>query len=315
MYSGTNPDVTVKEKNDGTTLTKDASRASASIGDTVSFTITLTVQKNSNGEIENSYLVHDEMDAGLTFDLSSVKVFWNATGLADNKFTVKQNCDDNCTFEVKISEIEDLKEHDKIVITYDATLNEKANIGAVGNTNKAWLVNSYKAETKTYTYQFDLVKIDNEGKLLGGATFELYDAKTGGEKIPLIEDKDSDSYRVATDIEAAVEGFQSAVIEAGKVTIKGLGNGTYWLEEVEAPNGYNKLDDRVGFTIANENLTAIRENDESGWTGGVQVINKTGNELPSTGGIGTTIFYVVGGVLVVGAGVLLVTRKRMNAEK
>lgn len=88
------------------------------------------------------------------------------------------------------------------------------------------------------------------------------------------------------------------------------------MEETKAPDGYNKLNGRVKVEIKDENLTAISAEDGSKWNdGGVRVINKTGNELPSTGGIGTTIFYVVGGVLVVGAGVLLVTRKRMNAEK
>ena len=312
----TNPDVTVKEKNDGTTLTKDASLASVNIGGTVSFTITLTIQKNSNGEIKNAYLVHDKMEEGLTFNSNSVKVFCNERELENREFTVKQNCDDNCTFEVEISEIENLNEHDKIVITYDATLNEKADIGAAGNTNVAWLVDSYKAETKTYTYQFDLVKTDENQAVLDGATFKLYDAENDGNEISLIEN--SDSYRVATAAEAAADGFQSAVIKAGKATIKGLGNGTYWLAETKAPDGYNKLEKRVEVTIKDGNLTAeVTEISKvlTWQNGGVRVINKTGNELPSTGGIGTTIFYVVGGVLVVGAGVLLVTRKRMNAEK
>ena len=148
---------------------------------------------------------------------------------------------------------------------------------------------------------------------MNGAEFKLYDAKTEGNEIALI-DEGNGVYRVATAAEKAAEGFVSATIKAGKVTIKGLDSGTYYLEETKAPAGYNVLAERVEVKIDHANLTATVEGDTY-VSGGVQVINKTGAELPSTGGIGTTIFYVVGGLLVVAAGVLLVTRKRMSKSE
>ena len=121
------------------------------------------------------------------------------------------------------------------------------------------------------------------------------------------------TYRVATGAEKNAEGFQPATIEAGSVTIKGLDSGIYYLEETKAPAGYNVLPGRVEVKIEGANLNATVT--DNTWTdGGVHVINQTGTELPSTGGIGTTIFYVLGSVLVVAAGVLLVTKKRMDGK-
>lgn len=186
------------------------------------------------------------------------------------------------------------------------------------NTNETKLVYGEGSETtwdktETFTYQFDLVKTKTDKTVLDGAEFKLYDAKTGGNEIALI-DESNGVYRVATAAEKAAEGFVSATIKAGKVTIKGLDSGTYYLEETKAPAGYNVLAERVEVKIDHANLTATVEGDTY-VSGGVQVINQTGAELPSTGGIGTTIFYVVGGLLVVAAGVLLVTRKRMSKSE
>ena len=166
--------------------------------------------------------------------------------------------------------------------------------------------------TETYTFMFDIIKTDSSLKVLNGAKFELYDAAVNGNKIALVKESEG-VYRVATAAEKRADNFTSAVIEAGKVTVKGLDSGTYYLEEIEAPDGYNMLAGRVAVTITNANLTTNMTGDV--WVegnGGVQITNNTGAELPSTGGIGTTIFYVVGGILVVGAAVVLTTRKRME---
>ena len=162
---------------------------------------------------------------------------------------------------------------------------------------------------------FDIIKTDSSMKVLNGAKFELYDAQTAGNKIDLVKVSDG-VYRVATATEKNAEGFTSAVIEAGKATVKGLdANTTYWLEETEAPAGYNKLAGRVEVKIENSNLTTNMTGDT--WAtdnGGVQITNKTGTELPSTGGMGTTLFYTLGSILVLGAGILLVTKKRMSEK-
>lgn len=162
---------------------------------------------------------------------------------------------------------------------------------------------------------FDIIKTDSSMKVLNGAKFELHDAQTAGNKIDLVKVSDG-VYRVATATEKGAEGFTSAVIEAGKATVKGLDAGTtYWLEETEAPAGYNKLAGRVEVKIENTNLTTTMTGDT--WAqgnGGVQITNNSGALLPSTGGMGTTIFYVLGSVLVLGAVVLLVTKKRMSTN-
>ena len=93
---------------------------------------------------------------------------------------------------------------------------------------------------------------------------------------------------------------------------------TYWLKELKAPEGYNILNSRVKVEIKNDNLTTTMNADETTWTnenGGVNIVNNTGTELPSTGGIGTTIFYIAGSLLVAGAIVFFVVRRRMNSEK
>lgn len=149
------------------------------------------------------------------------------------------------------------------------------------------------------------MKTDSDSHVLSGATFTLWNAETDGAQIALTADN------CAT--------LADGVIPAGNVNIKGLAAGTYWLQEETAPEGYNRLNTRQKVVIEkNENATVTPAEGETPATyisGGVQVINLTGSELPATGGIGTTIFYVVGGLLVLGAAVVLVARKRVdNAE-
>ncbi len=323
----TNPDVIIKEKNTPPTITKEVQeddssawgeRNTAEVGDTVNFRITVAAKPGAQ-----SYIVHDKMSEGLTFNASSVVVKAGETTLtANTDYTVVTNgLTDGCTFHIVFTQtyLDKITADTNIVITYSAILNEKAVISTGSNDNEAKL--SYGDEsktetqpdtTKTYTFKFDLVKTDSSNKVLDGAKFELYDAETGGNKINLVKETDG-SYRIATDAEANAEGFTSAIIETtnGQAVIKGLdANTTYWLQETEAPAGYNKLADRVEVKMENANLDATVENGV--WTeGGVQVINNAGSELPETGGIGTTLFYIIGGVLVLAAVVLLITKKRM----
>ena len=318
----TNPSVTIKEKNAQPTVDKQVQENSnsqwgesndANIGDTVNFKTVISAKKGAQG-----YVLHDKMSEGLTLVPGSVKV----RGLTEGKdYTVAtENLKDGCTFEITFKQayLDTITEDTDIVVTYSATLNEKAVIYPGPNTNETKLVygegnETTWDETKTFTYQFDLVKTKTDNTVLNGAEFKLYDAKTEGNEIALI-DEGNGVYRVATAAEKAAEGFVSATIKAGKVTIKGLDSGTYYLEETKAPAGYNVLAERVEVKIDHANLTATVEGGTY-VSGGVQVINQTGAELPSTGGIGTTIFYVVGGLLVVAAGVLLVTRKRMSKSE
>lgn len=119
--------------------------------------------------------------------------------------------------------------------------------------------------------------------------------------------------------------YTGTVGDDGVLRFEGLAAGTYTITEIKAPNGYNLLKDSItvviGFTAPTGNSTDCTwtytgtdvVNDTN--TNHVTITNKSGTELPSTGGMGTTIFYVLGGILVVGAAILLVTKKRMSVEK
>ena len=157
-------------------------------------------------------------------------------------------------------------------------------------------------------------KTDESKKLLAGAEFELYASETGNDKISLVAAGEN-TYRLATEEEKAEAGLISAKIltnATSKITVKGLdANTTYWLDETKAPEGYNKLSGRVEVQIQGVNLsTSMTGTQWVAENGGIQVTNKTGALLPSTGGIGTTIFYAAGIVLMAGAVFFVVRRKR-----
>lgn len=325
----TKPTATVNEKNSEPTVDKKVEQGSdsfqesntASIGDTVNFKTTITVQKGAQ-----NYCLHDKMDAGLKLAPETIKIQVGGTDVPTGNYTKNTSPADHHAFDITFEDayVSSLAEGTQIVVTYSAMITSAATIAGDGNINETWLSYGDSSETthkktQTYTYQFDLVKTDVNKKVLTGAKFELYDAKTEGNKIALVSEGNG-VYRVADNDEKGASGFVSAVIEAGKVTIKGLGNGTYYLEETQQPEGYNKLSERKEFTIGDANLDATVTAGTAGaadtyGSGGVQVVNNTGSELPSTGGMGTTIFYILGGILLIGAGILLVVRKRMNGEK
>ena len=329
----TNPNVEMYEKNEVPVPEKKVQEDSdkhwgdsntAQIGDTVNFKTTITAKKGAQ-----NYVLHDQMEEGLTLDQNSITVKVGETELIKNKdYTLDFNvpCQDEngndatCDFEITFSNsyLSTITADTDIVVTYSAVLNENAEIADATNDNDTKLdygddSDSEWDTTTTYTFMFDIIKTDSNGKVLNGAKFELYDAQTAGNKIALVKESDG-VYRVATATEKNAEGFTSAVIEAGRATVKGLdANTTYWLEETEAPAGYNKLSGRVKVEIENSNLTTTMNGDT--WQendGGVHIINKTGAELPSTGGMGTAIFYIIGSVLVLAAVVLLIVRKRMS---
>lgn len=327
----TNPSVIMNEKNTEPTIEKKVQEDSseewgdqntAQIGDTVNFKTTVKAYKGAQ-----NYVVHDAMSEGLTLNTGSISIA-GATETTD--YTVNTNPTDGCSFEIVFTEtylnkISGTKETPtEIVITYSAVLNEKAAIStdSDSNTNKTKLDYGNAGstewdETKTYTFKFEIIKTDANNKLLDGAEFELYDKKTEGNKIALVKEGDS-VYHVATSAEQQKDGFVSAVIEAkdGKATIKGLdADTTYYLEETKAPAGYNKLAARVDVKIEKANLTATLDNAGTTWvSGGVHIINQTGTELPSTGGMGTTVLYIAGVILVLAAVVLLFARRRMSRE-
>ena len=315
----TNPNGTVSEKNGLPQVEKKvdnngewAESNTASIGDTVNFMVMITAK----GGAEN-YVLHDTMEAGLTFK-NDVKVFSDAaltTEIAATNYTVTTSGADGCTFEVEFNDTfaATLEDSEVIYVTYSATLNENAEVAGDSNDNSVKLTygDDQKVEdeevTKTYTYEFELVKTDGDNKLLDGAEFKLYGSADGNDEIKVVQV--GNNYEVN---KAAATGA-TIVVKDGKVVISGLGNGTYYLEETKAPAGYNELKTRKSFTIDNSNMVATLDASHTTYVeGGVQVVNKTGSELPETGAMGTAIFVSFGTMVVLGTGVLLVTKKRMS---
>lgn len=291
---------------------------SAKIGDTVDYQTTITI----TGNVKNVVL-HDKMEKGLTFDNNSVKVRVDNGDVAVSNYTLTtSNLSDGCTFEIEFKDdyIANLPAGTQIIVTYSASLNENAVIGTTGNKNDTWLKygngGSVTDETKTCSYSFDLVKTDNSNKLLAGAQFELYTNKNCTDKVALV--RDGNDYRVASATEKETTNFTSAVIvsnDISKITVNGLkGETSYWLKEIKAPEGYNELEEPYKFIMGADNMSATLNGTQWG-DGGVHVINNAGAVLPSTGGMGTTVFYVVGGGLMAVAVVLLVTKKRMENKR
>ena len=325
----TKPDATINEKNDVPTIDKEVKNSegnwvdenTAKIGDTINYKVTITVQTANN-----RYVLHDTMTEGLTFVPGSVKVTVGAdeVAAADHYELVTTGIGTE-TFNINFKDeyIATLDAGTKIVVTYDAVVNEKAKIDPEANENEAHLVygNEHKTEkheTKTYLYEFDLIKFSGSTKkLLGGAQFKLYDAKTDGKEIPLVKNEDG-TYRVATANETPVDHIETV---AGKtVKISGLDKKVYYLEETVPPAGYNGLTQRVTVDLStgSKKVTTGYLNDGTydeslaSSIGGVAVVNNAGTTLPGTGGIGTTIFYVIGGGLMAAAAILLITKKRME---
>lgn len=294
---------------------------SAKIGDTVEYKTTITI----NGSVEKVVL-HDKMDTGLTFDETSVKVKVGVADVPEANYTLKKSgagLSDSCTFEIEFKDnyIAGLETGTQIEVTYSATLNESAVIGTPGNKNDTWLKygnnGSVTSETTTYSYSFDLVKTDSDGTLLAGAKFKLYADKNCTKEIKLVSDE-TNAYRVAKTGEAGVDSIETNANSA--LTIKGLkGTTTYYLKEIEAPKGYNELENAFEFTIADANVSSNLNETSNKWveenSTGIHIINNAGTTLPSTGGMGTTVFYVVGGGLMAVAVVLLVTKKRMENKR
>ena len=289
----------------------------ADIDQQVNYKSTITV-----GYGATNYVMHDTMEAGLTFNNDVVVKLADGTVVEAANYTVTVSPADGHTFDVAFNNdfIAGLAKGDKFTVYYSATLNENANIVVDGNDNTVYL--SYgedstwetaEHKTTTYTWKMDVLKytMDGENKVsLAGAKFQLLDKDGNAIKFTEVAGAAVPTYKV--DAEGTVTEIETDA--TGMFEIVGLDEGTYKLHETEAPAGYNKLAADLDVVITSEYdetaLTATYEiNDETPAT--IEVENKTGSLLPETGGIGTTIFYVVGGILMLAALVLLVSKKRM----
>lgn len=325
----TNPNVVMQEKNEVPTNVKTVQEDStnnygdkndADIGQTVNFKSTITAQAGAE-----NYVFHDKMSAGLTYT-GVTGITLNGTAVdASNYTVVTTGLTDGCTFEVRFTQAfcDTLKANDQIVISYTATLNENAVIAGDGNPNTSKV--SYgdssntkytpDSQTKTYTWDVDVFKYTMDGETetaLAGATFTLSKNADGSNPIALVSEGNN-VYRVAKTGETGTV-TEITTDATGKFTIKGLDADTYYLTETQAPAGYNKLAGPVTIVIG-ENGVVNGTTEATQGVDVVKVLNQSGTELPSTGGIGTTIFYVIGAALVIGAIVVLIAKKRAGSEK
>lgn len=308
----TNPDATIKEKNEKPEIKKEVqtsagdwgSENNAKIGDTVEYKVEIKVADGAQ-----KYTVTDTMSKGLTFNNSSLKVTANDAVTTDYTLTSTTN---GFTLVLPETYVSTLTKGTTIIVTYNATLNKDAVIDGDGNANEVKLSygnhqNTVPSKVTTKSSQFDLVKVDGTtNKLLDGAEFELADGET---KLSFVKDT-AGNYRVAA---AGEDGATTTItVKNGKVNIYGLAGKTYTLTETKAPDGYNKLVTSETVNLADGSKTHATIVDSVYKDGGVVVENHAGTVLPSTGGMGTTLFYVIGGGLMVAAVVLLVTKKRME---
>lgn len=364
----------------------------ASIGDKIPYELTSAVP-NMTGYDKYFFVVNDDLATGLTFN-DDVVVSVNNVEIAKTLYTVQTNPEDTDghSFQIVFNDFygnfKDKAGKD-IKITYSATLNEGADITVNGNENTASLTYSNNPNvtptgvnepegtdpkgttppknTKTYTANLKLMKVDEEGNELKGAKFQIsgdavnavlinekaYEKYTGtdtegifymlkdGSFTPdaptaanknLYDNDGNDKYKKVTkvtkDTQKATICREAYVDEDGILVFNGLGAGTYTITELIAPDGYNKLEQPITFTLSDNARLEAAEGVEAGpnWSvsgGGaamdttdnvtvnLTIENKAGSILPSTGGIGTKLFFVFGAALAIGSGIYLVTKKRM----
>ena len=295
VEKNTVPTVDKKEKTSGDNFADGP--VDANIGDTVHYQIVVTDGTGTDKAIT----LTDTMSAGLDYTAGSLKI--NGNAVADNadtdnwKVTVSGR---TITIVLKAAYVASLDANATVTITYDATINENAVVDSdEDNENKVVLTYSQQSsEDKVYVETYDFLVKKTDGKeFLDGAEFKLYDAATDGNQIILSKDNTryykDDNGNADTTID---------INSADGCNVRGLAPGTYYLEEVVVPAGYNKPAVREAVTVTSGQTAAVE----------ITVVNEAGTVLPTTGGIGTTIFYILGSALVIGCGIVLISRKRMN---
>ena len=333
----------VDDKNDSNNTQDEVTwedSADYDIGDDVPFQLKATIAQDYDNYKVYKLTFHDKESAGLTFKPETVVVKIDGTTVDSSKYeVVTTSLTDGDTFEVRFADLKSTAAHAGSVITveYSSTLNDQAVLGSTGNPNTMHITYSNNPNDdqggengKTpddtvivFTYKVVANKVTkNPAYVEGGSEPEYIPLKGAG--FTLYKKNASGEY-VAVGSE--VKGDEMTTFEW-----KGLDDGDYKISETTTPAGYNTIAD-IEFTITaeydvlsdNPTLTSLSGNATTGeltftsdTTEGslsADVINNAGSTLPETGGIGTTIFYVLGSVLLVGAAILLITKKRMSAEK
>ena len=320
----------VMDKNDTTGTTTDwQDSADWDIGDKVPFQLTGTVASDYK-EYKAAYqlVFHDTLSAGLTFDENSVKVYTNDSTdpISADQYTVTYPATDGHTFDVTIKNVKALDGTvKKIRVEYEATLNEHAAIGSKGNPNEMFMEFSNnpnstqggeKGETPkdkviVFTYKAIVNKKDSSDNPLTGAGFTLYKRVNG-------------NYEPVTKVLGTENGGTT-------FTFTGLDDGEYKLEETTTPEGYNtmapiefKIEATHDETSADPQLNTLTGNKLSGevlftpktteGTLETDVKNYKGSELPETGGMGTTVLYAAGTLMILAAAAFLVMKKKAESK-
>jgi fimbrial isopeptide formation D2 family protein/LPXTG-motif cell wall-anchored protein len=317
---------------DSTTGWQDS--ADYDIGDSVPFKLTAKVAENYDSFSSYAFTFHDTAEKGLTINSESVVVKVDGTQISGSNYNVETSNTCGCSFEVVFSNLKAIaavKAGSEITVEYTATLNENANIGSTGNVNKAWLTYSNNPNGNSteigktpedqaivYTYQVVVYKKDGSAEgtpELAGAGFTLSKKSASGEYVP-----------VGSELKANEENTTMTTF-----TWSGLDDGDYLLEETTTPRGYNTAE-AIYFTISASHTATWTTEDRTAiltsFTGGsafeaiaatgtlkATILNYTGSTLPSTGGAGTKLFYLIGGILVLCAGALLIAKGRAGSDR
>ncbi|WP_276889769.1 SpaH/EbpB family LPXTG-anchored major pilin [Faecalibaculum rodentium] len=312
------PSVTITDKNKPTNVDKkvndpentqvDADHSTAYVGEIKSFEITTNIEPGLK-----SFTITDTMGTGLELVADSISIT-PSTLTNDKDYSVSVD-GQKITVAFKDTYLQRLTASTSVTITYRATVTDAAvSAGSVRNTvvvkpGDNDTVNDF---VKIFLGKADFTKVDanDEATTLAGAEFEIYTEATEGTKLSFI--KDGDTYRY---VQAPVDGDSSVTTLTsgtdGQFHVTGLPEGSYWLQETKAPAGYNLMTSRQQFNVtlndtnvSNPSMNEVKANIEN---------TKGGATLPSTGGMGTTALYTIGGLMVAGAAVLFVVRKRMAA--
>ena len=317
------------------------------IGDKVTYTISFGTS-SYDGEGEDamqitSYIISDDFASGVLTDVKVTSVTIGETAYTVGNPAAAPQFDTDG--KITIPWVDNAKKSlyangAEIVITYEATVADTAVIDGEGNTNKATITytvdgdegnpSQETVEDTIYTFAIAIKKVDQNGKALDGAVFEF--------PFYVKENADDDGAYIYAGTTAG-NGLTNSLTtpENGLIIVKGVKDGSYQITETNPPKGYNKLTGPVTVEAQKTGKTTtstttyldkdgnVVDKDEEYETEvlieietlsatSTVAVNKSGSTLPATGGIGTTIFYIVGGMLVIGAGVVLITRRRMDVQ-
>ena len=332
-----NPNKNIQEKNGVPTVTKMlstdygttylAKKNSINAGNDVFYQTTITFKPGAK-----NYILHDIMDSKLKFE-EILDAHTNiSNGLDRSKYyELNKTPTDGCTFEVTFKDAFYTDFRDKIdneelktvTFTYHAIFEEEngsyINQPMKNTTHVTYgdsNTESNTDETETYTFGVPVLKyteVNGVRKILANAQFNLYKDSVDNEanKLKFTYDSTNEYYRY-TKGESGNDTMTSNGTKA--FTITGLEAGTYYLKETKAPNGYNALTSPIKIEIKqkDDGKQQILMNDREVTT--VEVLNNKGDLLPSTGGMGTTLIYLIGGALVLGSGIVLANKKRAKAK-